>query len=99
MSAPYRYRGGGHGEIESPGTVAADYADEWDIRCFLWCGGEWWTAERHRQVPQAPEDPPDAGADRLCTRFAGWSSHARIRLWVEAQAEALKTSDDTLNTT
>ncbi|KIH99469.1 hypothetical protein LP52_07525 [Streptomonospora alba] len=81
MTPPYRYKGGGHGEVHPPGTVAEDYGQDWTIRCYRWSGQEYWTAERHEK---APDDAPDGVRNEV----AHWSSEAAMRTWLEAQSRA-----------
>ncbi|GAB3441820.1 hypothetical protein GCM10027570_08410 [Streptomonospora sediminis] len=79
----YQYRhGGGPGEIVPPGSVVAEYSYTWRIRCFLWCGNEWWTVQRHDPVPEAALA---YGVRRILNT---WSSADRVREWLEGQTAA-----------
>jgi len=88
----YKHLGGGRGEIVPPGTLAQDYAQTWELRCYLWTGSERWTADRHTHAPIAAE-PYGVRNAHAC-----WHADA-MRRWLEKQATAWQRWQDRRPTT
>ncbi|GAA1766313.1 hypothetical protein [Streptomonospora arabica] len=71
--------GGGPGEIIPPERLHEVYADHWHVRCYLWCGSEYWAAKRRHPVPAEAEQ---AGVRE---GVSGWYSAAWMRDWLNEQ--------------